>query len=99
MGRAVEDEVRKYIADKRLGFEIALHEGATQAPLRSKAGSLGGKSYDMPRQMEQASSTTNAELVSKRQELLSWESTLLEKSRQMEEAVEQFNVKMQRMAA
>ena len=34
----------------------------------------------------------------KKQELVEWESALLQKSRQMEEALEQFNGKMAKMA-
>ena len=34
----------------------------------------------------------------KRQELVEWENNLLQKSRQMEEALEQFNGKMTKMA-
>ena len=34
----------------------------------------------------------------KRQELVEWENALLQKSRQMEEALEQFNGKMAKMA-
>jgi len=38
-------------------------------------------------------------LERKRQELVNWEDGLIQKSRQMEEAVEQFNVKMSKMAS
>ena len=39
------------------------------------------------------------ELNAKRQELVEWERGLLEKSRQMEEAVQQFNAKSQKMSS
>ena len=57
----------------------------------------------MPRQMEPGfvqGNTTKDDIASerKRQELVEWESALLQKSRQMEEALEQFNGKMAKMA-
>lgn len=52
--------------------------------------------YDMPRQMNDHHSS--AALERKRQELVQWEDSLIHKSQQMEEAAEQFNIKMGKMA-
>ena len=57
------------------------------------------KSYDLPRQIPNTQVQDLEKLERKRQELLNWEDGLIQKSRQMEEAVEQFNVKMSKMAS
>ena len=58
------------------------------------------KSYDLPRQIPNNSQAQDLDkLERKRQELVNWEDGLIQKSRQMEEAVEQFNVKMSKMAS
>ena len=85
MSIAVEEEVRK-ILDSNLGASLR------SAPLRTN--NAHHRSYDMPRQMDQ----TEEKMNQKRQELVEWENTLLDKSRQMEEAVHQFNSKMQKMS-
>ena len=90
---AVEDEVRKYVASHRLGLEVSLG-CQSQTPLRLNTTGTT-KNEDMPRQIRKAS---REEFDLKRQELVHWESALLEKSRQMEEAVEHFNLKMHKMA-
>ena len=56
-----------------------------------------GKSYDLPRQLPSQAEELE-KLERKRQELVQWEDGLLLKSRQMEEAVEQFNAKMAKMS-
>ena len=57
-------------------------------PLQIGGGKRGGRADD-----------NEADIDRKRQELVQWEDVLLQKSSQMEEAVEQFNQKMNKMTA
>ena len=57
-------------------------------PLQIGGGNRGGRAAD-----------NEADIDRKRQELVQWEDVLLQKSSQMEEAVEQFNQKMNKMTA